>query len=96
MIVSFDDAATEAFYHGTSTSKTRGLPREIEGAARRKLDAVNAATRVSDLRYPPGNHLERLGGKRSDTWAIRVNDQWRVTFVWTPAGPARVKVEDYH
>jgi len=61
----------------------------------RKLDMLNAATRLSDLRSPPGNHLEALKGERREQCSIRVNDQWRICFVWRD-GAERVEIADYH
>ncbi len=62
----------------------------------RKLDMLNAAIALTDLRVPPGNRLEALQGARSGQHSIRVNGQWRVCFVWTSAGPERVEIVDYH
>lgn len=57
---------------------------------------LNDATQLSDLRLPPGNRLEALKGDRKGEHSIRINDQWRVCFVWTPAGPENVEIVDYH
>jgi proteic killer suppression protein len=62
----------------------------------RKLDMVDAATRLDDLRSPPGNRLEALRGDRRGQHSIRINRQWRVCFVWTPEGPEVVEITDYH
>lgn len=96
MIVSFGDQLTEDVYHGRSTRRTRALPPDVVKAARRKLDYIDAAGRVEDLRSPPGNRLEALSGDREGAWSIRVNDQWRITFAWTEAGAEDVRIEDYH
>jgi len=64
--------------------------------ARRKLRQLDIASRLSDLKVPPGNRLEALKGKRSGQYSIRVNDQWRVCFQWTAAGAADVEIVDYH
>jgi len=64
--------------------------------ARRKLKMVDAAVILSDLRMPPGNQLEALTGDRKGQHSIRINDQWRVCFVWTPEGPTDVEIVDYH
>jgi proteic killer suppression protein len=61
----------------------------------RKLDMLDAATIVSDLRWPPGNRLEALKGDRAGTWSIRINDRWRVCFAWDE-GPTQVEIVDYH
>jgi proteic killer suppression protein len=68
----------------------------FESVARRKLDALNAAHGISDLLAPPGNCLEMLRGDRKGQHALRVNDQWRVCFVWTAHGPTSVEIVDYH
>jgi toxin HigB-1 len=70
--------------------------RSIEAVARRKLDMVDAATRLDDLLSPPGNRLEALRGDRRGQHSIRINRQWRVCFRWTPDGPETVEIVDYH
>lgn len=62
----------------------------------RKLAMLNRAATLNDLRVPPGNHLEALSGNRKGQHSIRVNDQWRVCFVWTEQGPTNVEIVDYH
>jgi proteic killer suppression protein len=68
----------------------------IERVARRKLRQLEIAGRLEDLRVPPGNRLEALKGNREGQMSIRINDQWRVCFRWTDAGPADVEIVDYH
>jgi proteic killer suppression protein len=68
----------------------------IESAARRKLELLNAATQLDYLRVPPGNRLEALSGDRKGQHSIRVNDQFRLCFVWTADGPSQVEIVDYH
>ena len=68
----------------------------IEPAARRKLDQLDAAETLGFLRAPPGNRLEALRGKRKGQYSIRINDQWRICFVWTASGPKDVEIVDYH
>lgn len=68
----------------------------VAAVALRKLDYLNAAAALSDLRAPPGNRLEALKGSRIGQHSIRVNDQWRICFVWTDAGPVDVEICDYH
>lgn len=68
----------------------------IETVARRKLDYLDAAHELRDLLLPPGNRLEALSGARKGQHSIRVNDQWRVCFVWTSEGPKDVEIVDYH
>ena len=74
----------------------KGFPSGILKVARRKLKMVDAAVVLTDLRVPPGNQLEALAGDRRGQHSIRVNDQWRICFVWTPEGPTDVEVVDYH
>ena len=68
----------------------------IAAVALRKLDYLNAAGALSDLRAPPGNRLEALKGDRAGQHSIRINDQWRICFVWKDTGPADVEIYDYH
>jgi toxin HigB-1 len=57
---------------------------------------LDAAERIDDLRVPPGNRLEKLHGDRAGQWSVRINDQWRICFDWTPAGPENIEIVDYH
>jgi proteic killer suppression protein len=93
MIRSFADKATERLFRGGTCPAQW---RSIEAVVLRKLDMVDAATRVDDLRSPPGNRLEALKGDRRGQHSIRINRQWRVCFVWTPEGPEAVEITDYH
>ncbi|MDP1883202.1 MAG: type II toxin-antitoxin system RelE/ParE family toxin, partial [Bradyrhizobium sp.] len=72
------------------------FPSGILKIARRKLKMVDAAVVLTDLRVPPGNQLEALAGDRKGQHSIRINDQWRICFVWTQEGPTDVEVVDYH
>lgn len=92
MIVSFKDADTEALAKGRRVRRFAS----IETVARRKLRQLQIAGRLDDLRIPPGNQLEALKGDRAGQHSIRVNDQFRVCFRWTPAGAADVEIVDYH
>ena len=96
MIVSFGDPATEALFHGRRDARTRRFPADLRAVALRKLDMLNAASELVDLRVPPGNRLEALHGDRKGLHSIRVNDQWRLVFRWTNVGPERVRLIDYH
>ena len=93
MIQSFHNVETEAVSHGI---RFKGFPQDILLTALRKFAMMNAAVRLSDLRSPPGNRLEALKGDRAGQHSIRINDQWRICFVWTDAGPERVEITDYH
>jgi proteic killer suppression protein len=96
MIVSFGDRTTEALYHGETGRLTRAIPPDIHRTALRKLDMLEAASDLSDLRSPPGNRLEALRGDLKGLHSIRINDQWRIVFRWTSNGPTEVRVVDYH
>lgn len=97
MIVSFRDQGTEDVFDGTGSRAARKrCPRAIWTIAQRKLDQLAAVTRLDALRLPPGNHLEALKGDRKGQHSIRINDQYRVCFVWTDAGPEQVEITDYH
>lgn len=96
MIVSFGDRATEDLYHGTSSARVRRFPPEIRTSVIEKLDMVQAAHELRDLRSPPGNRLEALRGDRKGFHSNRVNRQWRVVFRWEADGAHEVSVTDYH
>ncbi|GJE60008.1 type II toxin-antitoxin system RelE/ParE family toxin [Methylobacterium trifolii] len=93
LIQSFANRATEAVYRG---QRPKGFPAEIFAAARRKLAYLDQARDLNDLRAPPGNRLHALLHDRAGQHAIRVNDQYRICFRWTEAGPAEVEIVDYH
>lgn len=93
MIKSFKDAATETVFGGECP---KGFPNQIMKVARRKLAMVNVAMALDDLRVPPANRLEALKGGRAGQHSIRINDQFRVCFVWTDTGPENVEICDYH
>lgn len=97
MIVSFREGGTEDLFNGLNTrSARRACPRQLWSIARRKLDLLDSAAVLSDLAVPPGNRLERLGGDRKGQFSIRINDQFRICFVWATTGPEQVEVVDYH
>ncbi len=93
MIRSFADAETEKVFR---RDRSRLLPPDVQRRAHRKLLLVNAAERVSDLRVPPGNRLEKLRGSREGQHSIRVNDQWRICFRWSGSDAFDVEITDYH
>ena len=92
MIVSFACERTEEFFR---TGKTRYF-QAIAKVALRKLDQIYVAGELSDLAVPPGNRLEALLGDRQGQYSIRINDQWRVCFVWLDGHATQVAIEDYH
>lgn len=93
MIVGYRGKATETVAGGTCP---KGFPADVFRSAYRKLAMLDAAEILDDLRSPPGNRLEALRGNREGQFSIRINDQWRICFVWTPAGPDQVEIVDYH
>ena len=92
MIRSFKDDDAEALSKGEFVKRFAN----IASVARRKLRQLEVAGRLDDLRIPPGNRLEALKGDRAGQHSIRINDQWRICFRWTEAGPANVEIVDYH
>ena len=96
MIISFGDKATENIYHGKSSKSTRKYPRDILKSAVRKLDMINGAQNLLDLRSPPGNQLEALRGNLAGFHSIRINDQWRIIFKWKAGQASEVTIIDYH
>ena len=94
MIVSYLSKETEKVFNG---KLSRDYPTDIQRTALRKLLLIDAATSINDLRSPPGNRLEKLSGDRSDQYSIRINDQWRICFVWTEENNAiDIEIVDYH
>ena len=94
-ILSFSDAATEElFVHGRTKKRVGWAP--VAKVVKRKLDMIHYAAQLNDLRSPPGNRLEALHGDLEGWHSIRVNDQWRVLFIWTHQGAENVRVADYH
>ena len=97
MIRSFADAATEDVFNGNSTAAARRrLPRNLVRRALRKLEQLDSVERLTDLSIPPGNRLEALKGDRKGQHSVRINDQYRICFVWTDSGPVDVQIVDYH
>jgi proteic killer suppression protein len=90
---SFRDRETARVWQRLSVRK---LGPDVQRAALRKLVILDAAETLQDLRVPPGNRLEKLKGNRSGQHSIRINDQWRICFRWTTAGPEDVEITDYH
>ena len=96
MIGSFADEGTEDIYHGVRSKKAAKVPANIVSVALRKLDMINAATRLEDLRVPPNNRLEKLAGNLAGFYSIRINDQFRVIFRWSDGVAIDVAIADYH
>ena len=96
MIATFADATTEDIWNGRETKAARRIPKAIWPVVRRKLDLLNRVTRLDALRVPPGNRLEALQGARAGSYSIRVNDQFRITFLFREEHAYEVRCEDYH
>ena len=93
----FANKATEDIWDGVDSKfARRTLPPQLHGVARRRLFVINAATRLADLGFPPGNRLEALTGERQGQHSIRINDQYRVCFRWKDGGCTEVEIVDYH
>jgi proteic killer suppression protein len=92
MIRSFADPEAATIWTG---QRSRKLPAEMQPAALRKLRMLNQARTLSDLRLP-GNRLEALRGGRAGQHSIRINDRWRICFIWTEGGATDVEIVDYH
>lgn len=93
MIRSFKDSMTEMVASGKAP---KGFPADIVRSSVRKLTMIDVAHDVEDLRSPPGNRLEALKGNRAGQHSIRINDQWRICFVWKDGGAENVEIVDYH
>jgi toxin HigB-1 len=93
MIQSFADKTTAAIFAGL---EVRRIPREIQQRAAEKLALLHAAHKIDDLRVPPGNRLEKLSGDRAGQWSIRINDQWRICFIFENGNVYDVEIVDYH
>lgn len=97
MVINFADRGTEDIFDGNNTKDGRKkYPRQIWNVAQRKLDQLDSATELNDLAIPLGNRLEALSGNREGRHSIRINDQYRICFIWTKSGPMEVEITDYH
>jgi proteic killer suppression protein len=97
MIGSFANQATEDIYNGLSSKAARKLcPDHLWQVAGRKLDLLDSASEIMDLRVPLGNRLEALSGDRKGQYSIRINQQYRICFTWIAEGPENVEIIDYH
>jgi toxin HigB-1 len=93
MIISFGNSETEKVWNGERVKK---WPLEIQNIGRRKLRMLNNSINLADLRIPPSNRLEKLSGKLKDLYSIRINDQWRIIFMWSGGNASSVEIIDYH
>ncbi len=93
MIQSFKCKETEKIFNGRFSAR---LPQDIQRLAARKLDLIDAAGELDDFKSPPGNRLEALSGNRTGQYSIRINDQWRICFVWRDGNAYELEIVDYH
>ncbi|WP_339700908.1 type II toxin-antitoxin system RelE/ParE family toxin [uncultured Marixanthomonas sp.] len=93
MIISFGSKETERIWKGIRVKK---MPVKIQNVGRRKLRMLNNSQDISDLRIPPSNRLEKLTGKLKGYYSIRINNQWRVMFIWNNGNASEVEIIDYH
>jgi proteic killer suppression protein len=97
MIQSFRNKATEDIFNGKSSKPARKIcPQKLWSFAHRKLDQLDSVTSIDELRVPPGNRLEVLSGDRKGQHSIRLNEQYRICFIWCDNGPEGVEIIDYH
>jgi toxin HigB-1 len=97
VIATFKDEGTEDVFDGRNTKKARkACPQNLWRVAFRKLDQINQAAELDDLRVPPGNRLEELRGNRGGQHSLRINDQYGVCFTWSEHGAEEVEIVDYH
>ncbi len=97
MIVSFGDDGTEDIFNGRNTQAARrSCPQSLWKVAARKLDQLDSVTTLAELNVPPGNRLEALSGDRQGQHSIRINEKYRICFVWAETGPDQVMIVDYH
>lgn len=93
MITSFGSKEIEQIWNGIQVKK---MPFDLKTTGRRKLRMLNNAQDIIDLRIPPSNRLEKLGGKLSDLYSIRINNEWRIIFLWDNGSASEVEIIDYH
>lgn len=97
MIRSYAGSGTEDVFNGRNTKTARrSCPRNLWRVAARKLEQLDSVTLLEEMRIPPGNQLEALSGERKGQFSVRINEQYRVCFLWTDEGPDAVEIVDYH
>jgi proteic killer suppression protein len=97
MIQDFKTKGTEDVFNGISSREARQTcPNVLWRVAARKLDQLDSVEMLNELLIPPGNRLEQLSGKHDGQYSIRINDQYRICFLWTVSGPDQVEIVDYH
>jgi toxin HigB-1 len=97
MIASFKNQATEDIFNGKKTKLAlKTLPQDLWKVAMRKLDQIDSVIILDELKVPPGNHLEKLLGNRAGQYSIRINNQYRICFIWSESGANNIEITDYH
>ncbi len=97
MIESFKSRGTENIFNGLNSQEARKTcPSTLWTIASRKLDQLDSVINVNELRIPPGNQFEALSGDRKGQYSVRINDQYRICFIWTENGPDQVEIVDYY
>ncbi|MFH0780566.1 MAG: type II toxin-antitoxin system RelE/ParE family toxin [Pseudomonadota bacterium] len=97
MIKTFKNSGTEDIFNGKNSKEARKVcPQSLWKIASRKLDQIDSANKIDDLKVPPGNMLEALKGDRQGEYGIRINSQYRICFIWSEHGPDQVEIIDYH
>jgi proteic killer suppression protein len=97
MIQNFKTKGTEDIFNGISSREARQTcPTVLWRVVARKLDQLDSVEMLNELRIPPGNRLEQLSGERKGQNSVRINDQYRICFLWTGSGPDQVEIVDYH
>lgn len=96
MIISFGNQGTADLFNGIESREARKMPSEITKTSLKKLDMLNAAEQLDELKVPPGNRLEALKGNLKGYYSIRINNQWRIIFQWNKGNVSQVQIIDYH
>lgn len=96
MIKNIKGKITQDIFDGINSKAARKIPNELHERARDLLDAMNAISRVDDLKSPPSNRLHKLKGNLKDFWSVSINDQWRIIFKWDDKNAIDVEITDYH
>ena len=96
MIISFGNQGTADLFNGIETREAKKIPSEITKTALKKLDMLNAAEQLDELKVPPGNRLEALKGNLKYYYSIRINNRWRIIFQWDNGKVSQVQIIDYH
>lgn len=96
MIANIKGKTTQDIFDGTKSKAARKIPKELHQRAEDLLDAINAISKIDDLKSPPSNRLHKLKGDRKEFWSVSINDQWRIIFKWDGSNAIDVEIIDYH